>query len=103
MRRFLDYLKRRGRTTDYSFFSFEWYPFDDVCAPLAPQLARAPRMLEDSLREMERHGVSRNIPGSFLNMGIQHLPPRRISIEGALLCRIIGEFLRSGAINLLFG
>src|SRR5437763_13555806 len=28
MERFLDYLERRGRADDYSFFSFEVYPFD---------------------------------------------------------------------------
>src|SRR5205807_2698029 len=30
MRRFFEYLKRHGRVHDYSFFSFEWYPFDQV-------------------------------------------------------------------------
>jgi hypothetical protein len=62
MRRFLAYLKRHDRLSDYSFFSFEWYPFDDVCAPVAPQLARAPKLLEDALHEMERRGVSREMP-----------------------------------------
>ena len=57
MHRFLDYLKRRGRLSDYSFFSFEWYPFDDVCAPVAPQLARAPKILEDSLREFQKREI----------------------------------------------
>src|SRR3989440_1073060 len=106
MRRFLDYLKRRGRTIDYSFFSFEWYPFDDVCAPLAPQLARAPRMLEGSLREMERHGVSRNIPWIISEYGYSAFAGRaEISIEGALLnADIVGEFLALGGDQVfLFG
>jgi hypothetical protein len=98
MRRFRDYLKRRGRSSDYSFFSFEWYPFDDVCAPLAPQLARAPRLLEDALREMERRGVSRQIPWIISEYGYSAFAARaEISIEGALLnADIVGKFLTLG-------
>jgi len=106
MRRFLDYLKRHGRADDYSFYSFEWYPFDDVCAPPAPQLARAPRMLEDSLKEMERHGVSRNIPWIISEYGYSAFAGRaEISIEGALLnADIVGKFLALGGDQVfLFG
>ena len=106
MRRFLDYLKRRGRANDYSFFSFEWYPFDDVCAPAAPQLARAPRLLEDSLKEMERHGVSRNIPWIISEYGYSAFAGRaEINIEGALLnADIVGKFLALGGDQVfLFG
>src|SRR5207247_6461796 len=106
MRRFLDYLKRRGRASDYSFFSFEWYPFDDVCAPLAPQLARAPRMLEDSLKEMESCGVSRNIPWIISEYGYSAFAGRaEINIEGALLnADIVGKFLTLGGDQVfLFG
>ena len=106
IRRFLDYLKRRGRANDYSFFSFEWYPFDDVCAPLAPQLALAPRMLEDSLKEMESRGVSRNIPWIISEYGYSAFAGRaEISIEGALLnADIVGKFLTLGGDQVfLFG
>jgi hypothetical protein len=98
MRRFLDYLKRRGRSTDYSFFSFEWYPFDDICAPLAPQLARAPRLLSDALREMERRGLSRQISWIISEYGYSAFAARaEISIEGALLnADIVGKFLTLG-------
>src|SRR5256714_3235846 len=98
MRRFLDYLKRRGHSKDFAFFSFEWYPFDDVCAPVAPQLARAPKMLEASLRDMERRGLSRQIPWIISEYGYSALATRaELDIEGALLnADIVGKFLTLG-------
>jgi hypothetical protein len=96
--RFLDYLKRRGRLSDYSFFSFEWYPFDDVCEPVAPQLASAPGLLEDALHEMEQRGLSRQIPWIISEYGYSAFATRaEIDIEGALLnADIVGKFLELG-------
>jgi hypothetical protein len=96
--RFLDYLKRRGRASDYSFFSFEWYPFDEVCEPVAPQLARAPEMLSDSLREMQRRGLSHQIPWIISEYGYSAFASRaELGIEGALLnADIVGKFLELG-------
>jgi len=98
MRRFLDYLERHGRARDYSFFSFEWYPFDEVCEPVAPQLARAPRMLSDALREMRQRGLSRHIPWIISEFGYSAYAARaELSIEGALLnADIVGKFLTLG-------
>jgi len=98
MRRFLNYLKARGRLSDYAFFSFEWYPFDDVCEPVAPQLARAPNMLDAALREMERRGVSHRIPWIISEYGYSAFASRaEIGIEGALLnADIVGRFLTLG-------
>jgi hypothetical protein len=98
MRRFLDYLKRRGRSSDYSFFSFEWYPFDDVCEPTAPQLAQAPKLLDDALKEMQRRGVPHNIPWIISEYGYSAFAARaEIDIEGALLnADIVGKFLTLG-------
>jgi hypothetical protein len=96
--RFLDYLKRRGRASDYSFFSFEWYPFDEVCAPSAPQLASAPGLLVDALHDMELRGLSRRIPWIISEYGYSAFATRaEISIEGALLnADIVGKFLELG-------
>jgi hypothetical protein len=96
--RFLEYLKRRGRSSDYSFFSFEWYPFDDVCEPVAPQLASAPRMLADALHDMEQRGLSRRIPWIISEYGYSAFAARaELGIEGALLnADIVGKFLELG-------
>ena len=98
IRRFFRYLKRHGRLSDYAFFSFEWYPFDDVCAPVAPQLAAAPKLLENAVHEMERRGLSRQIPWIISEYGYSAFAARaEISIEGALLnADIVGKFLTLG-------
>ncbi len=98
MGRFLDYLNHHGRASDYSFFSFEWYPFDEVCEPVAPQLARATGMLRDSLREMQRRGLSRRIPWVISEYGYSAFATRaELGIEGALLnADIVGKFLELG-------
>ena len=96
--RFLQYLKSHGRSSDYSFFSFEWYPFDEVCEPVAPQLARAPGLLEDALRDLEQRGLSRQIPWIISEYGYSAFAARaEIDIEGALLnADIVGKFLTLG-------
>lgn len=96
--RFLDYLKRHGRSDDYAFFSFEWYPFDEVCEAVAPQLASAPNLLADALRDMEQRGLSRRIPWIISEYGYSAYAARaEISIEGALLnADIVGKFLTLG-------
>jgi len=98
LNRFLAYIKSRARTDDYSFFSFEWYPFDNVCDPVAPQLAKAAGMLRASLQEMTNRGLSPNIPWIISEYGYSAFASRaEIGIEGALLnAEILGEFLALG-------
>lgn len=98
MRRFLNYLSAHGRSSDYNFFSFEWYPFDDVCEPVAPQLANANRMLTESLREMQRQGVTHKFPWIISEYGYSAFATRsEISIEGALFyADLVGQFLSLG-------
>ena len=49
---FLNYLKSHNSLDLFNFFSFEWYPFDDLCAPFAPQLAAAPGMLSMAMQNI---------------------------------------------------
>ena len=98
LRRFLAHLKQRGRVNEYSFFSFEWYPFDDVCQPTAPQLAQATQQLKDSLAQMQAAGLSRAIPWMITEYGYSAFGGRpEMDIEGALLnADIVGSFLMLG-------
>ena len=68
--RFLKALQARGRTSDLRFFSFEWYPFDNVCVPTAPQLAAAPAMLSGLLGRLQRSGLSTDIPWIISEYGL---------------------------------
>jgi hypothetical protein len=98
MKRFLAYLRERGRLADFAFFSFEWYPFDDICEPVAPQLARATDMLTNAMHEMERRGVPRSIPWIISEYGYSAFATRaEVGLEGALLnADIVGRFLTLG-------
>jgi len=96
--RFLSALRRRGRPGDFTFFSFEWYPFDDICGPYAPQLAVASARLTDRLAEVEREGIAREVPRVIAEYGYSAFAGRaHVDIEGALLnADIVGRFLQVG-------
>jgi hypothetical protein len=98
MNRFLRYLRDRDRLGDYNFFSFEWYPFDDVCEPVAEQLANASVMLSDSLREMQRGGVTHKLPWIISEFGFSAFATRaEISMESALFnADVVARFLSLG-------
>lgn len=94
----LAYLSSHGRTKDLGFFSFEWYPFDDVCSATAPQLAVEPSLLAASLRRLWREGLPRSVPVFITEYGYSSYAGRaEVDIEAALLnADIMGQFLALG-------
>lgn len=96
--RFLAALRARGRLGDLTFFSFEWYPYDDVCGATAPQLAAASARLTDRLGQVERDGITPDIPRVIAEYGYSAFAGRaQVEIEGALLnADIVGRFLMLG-------
>ena len=98
LHRFLGYLKQRGRLEDFSFFSFEWYPFDNVCAPPGPQLALAPNLLENALARLQQEGLSRRIPWLITEYGYSAFAGEaEMTWPGALLnAETVGQFLTLG-------
>jgi hypothetical protein len=104
-RLFLDYLKKRGAIHLFNFFTFEWYPFDDLCEPAAPQLSRAPEMLAIALKNFENI-LPPNTPKYVTEYGYSAFEGKReVQIEGALMyADILGKFLElGGSKSFLYG
>lgn len=98
VRRFLGYLASRKRTADLGFFSFEWYPFDDVCASPAQQLLQEPTLLGDTMRRLWTEGVPKDLPLYITEYGYSSFAARaEVDIEAALMnADIVGQFLTLG-------
>lgn len=98
MHRFLDYLKRRGHLTDFDFFSFEWYPFDNVCAPPAGQLLQEPKLLAHTMAQLHHDGLPPSLPCLMTEYGYSAFAGQaEVEMPGALLnAEIVAQFLALG-------
>ena len=99
---FLGCLKERDEMNLINFFSFEWYPLDDVCLPASPQLLQEPRQLSLAIRSLHDGGLAENFPIYITESGYSVLAAEpEVRIEGALLnADVIGQFfeLKGGKI-----
>jgi hypothetical protein len=96
--RFLTAIRERGRPGDFTFFSFEWYPWDNVCGATAPQLAAASARLVDRLEGVHDRGIAAGFPMVIAEYGYSAFAgAAEVRIEGALLnADIVGRFLSVG-------
>jgi len=96
MNRFLTYIKTENAPFD--FFSFEYYPFDDICSDATPQLLRNCRQLTTMLSSLRRDGVPPKIPWLMTEYGYSVFAGRHeVDIEGALFqADTIGTFFQAG-------
>jgi hypothetical protein len=96
--RFLSAIRERGKPGDFTFFSFEWYPWDNVCGATAPQLAAASARLVDRLESVHDGGIAKDFPMVIAEYGYSAFPgAAEVQIEGALLnADIVGRFLSVG-------
>lgn len=104
--RLLNYLRAHKHLAAYNFFSFEWYPYDNVCASPAPQLAAMPQKLTSALVELQRDVLPKGLPVLMTEYGYSAFAgPPEVRIEGALMnADIVGLFLTlGGAQSYLYG
>jgi hypothetical protein len=97
-RRFLQELGRLHARRTLSFFSFEWYPFDNGCLRPAPQLARAPQLLTNAINAQHAEGLPASLPMLITEYGYSAFATRNmVEMPGALLnADIVGRFLADG-------
>ena len=96
MNRFLRYI--RARESPFDFFSFEYYPFDNVCDDAAPQLLKIPMRLSAMMASLRQDGVPSEIPWLLTEYGYSVFAGQpEVDIEGALFqADVVGLFLTQG-------
>jgi hypothetical protein len=96
MNRFLKYVRSAG--VPFDFFSFEFYPFDNICADAALQLLQTPRRLTAMMTSLRADGVPTAIPWLMTEYGYSVFAGRHeVDIEGALFnADAVGTFLTLG-------
>src|SRR5438445_1412204 len=96
MNRFLKCIRSAG--VPFDFFSFEFYPFDNVCTDAAPQLLQTPRRLGEMMTSLRADGVPTAIPWLMTEYGYSVFAGRHeVEIEGALFnADTVGTFLTLG-------
>jgi hypothetical protein len=96
MNRFLKYVQ--SAKASFDFFSFEFYPFDNVCADPAPQLLKIPKRLGTIMTSLRANGVPADIPWLMTEYGYSVFAGRpEVDIEGALFnADTVGAFLTLG-------
>jgi len=96
MNRFLKYI--RDAKVPFDFFSFEFYPFDNICADAAPHLLKIPKRLGAMMTSLRADGVPSDIPWLMTEYGYSVFAGRpEVDIEGALFnADTVGAFLTLG-------
>jgi hypothetical protein len=96
MNRFLNHIHIAG--VPFDFFSFEFYPFDNICADAALQLLQTPKRLREMMASLRADGVPTTIPWLMTEYGYSVFAGRHeVDIEGALFnADTVATFLTLG-------
>jgi hypothetical protein len=103
---FVHRLKARGRLGDLNFFTFERYPFDNMCAPMGQLLVKQDKGMARLLNRLDRDGVPRSADWTITEYGFSAFSGQpMVELPSALLnADIVGQFIsRGGKAAFLFG
>ena len=95
---FIRYLKSRGRLGDLGFYSFEHYPFDDICTGIHEKLIAQDHNMSTLMARLDAEGVPRDIPWLISEYGFSAFSGRAMSEmpSALLMANIVGQFLSEG-------
>jgi hypothetical protein len=96
--RFLNYLEKHRSLNGFKFFSFEWYPYDEVCDSSAPQLQEHPSRIQKGMHDLKEIPQMKNIPIYITEYGYSAFGGTNdMEIQSALMnADIVGQFLTLG-------
>jgi hypothetical protein len=96
--RFVRYLRSHHALKELGFFSFEWYPVDDVCAPAAAQLMRAPGLLASIVKRQRDAGLPARVPLMITEFGYSAFAAQpEVDLAGAISnVDTVGQFFALG-------
>ena len=103
---FIHRLKDRGRLGDLNFFSFERYPFDDMCAPMGDLLVKQDQGMKALMTRLREDGVPPGADWTITEYGFSPYSGQpMVELPSALLnADIVGQFLsQGGKAAFLFG
>ncbi len=95
---FIKRLRARGRLKDLDFFTFERYPFDNMCAPMGDLLVKQTEGMAATLKRLDRDGVPHRADWAITEYGFSAFAGQpMVELPGALLnADVVGQFLSEG-------
>lgn len=103
---FFKYLKSRDGLDQFDFFSFELFPFDNLCGSVPEKLLRRSAVMDTIFQRLKDDGVPRSIPWVVTEYGFSAFAGRAmVEMPSALLnADMIADFLgRGGSAAYLYG
>lgn len=95
---FIKRLRVRGRIRDLNFFTFERYPFDNMCAPMGALLVKQTEGMAATLKRLDRDGVPGKADWTITEYGFSAFAGQpMVELPGALLnADVVGQFVSAG-------
>jgi hypothetical protein len=104
--RFLRSLNKAGDMSRLGFFSFEYYPFDDLCGSAQARIADAPAKMDKVFKRLERDGLPTTTLRLISELGMSsHSGRAEVEAPSAIFTAdtIAGFLSRGGATAFFYG